>query len=928
MDLHRTLLKDVILPKVKSVYIVDYYEGVRGLLESRPEFPYKSIFANPRLRSKTEIIWSSDIFDSEPKRLNELNVEDKEYYSYLLYKQIESVRELIETLKTEEGGIPLSELLSRVISNIEDKSVYCGEDRIVIVNWGLLPRQTDIEGACIFRSGKFIGNWEQSHRQDPRTNNHNDIICQAESDNYEDKILENDINQKNEPDNDINPPATNNPSDSLDSNNKKDGLNEETSCSENVSDENNEIIHENPGTEKLKHDPISESENLDDKVVNDNEKKDENILKPAPILKNHELYNWKKFFEDTLRGILFLLKKLRWILLTLLLIILSLFLFRDCQGPFHKVNPFYNPLPKNPVIMPIEKDGVVMSEDGLYKVSNNRLTIMLEKKDDNTMLEWARAFKKHYSSSDFEIMYYNNDLYTLQIKVPVDKRLEVMHEINQILSGFSFDVFEESVYEADFSANDPALQDRRASWYLDAIGAYTAWDMTQGSEDVVVAVVDNGFDLNHPEFAGKIVYPYNVLTKNSNLRPITTKEGVNAHGTHVAATAVGKCNNESGLLGIAPNCRLMPVQVGNDNPEGYMSNTAIIEGVIYAVNNGADIVNISLGMYAPDEILEMSESQQLNYISNSYKEEEEMWGKVFDKAKERDCIIVLAAGNDNIISGIDPKKRNSNTVRVSAVEPNMAKANFSNYGRYPSLDRYYSTVSAPGVAIYSAAPGNRYTYLQGTSMAAPIVSGTLALMRSSDKNLSTEDAIRILQETGINVGASIGPEIDLEKAVAAAMGKDINKPTIDCDMIKQEVLRLQERIDSLSRLCPGATEPADTLKYDDAIKDPHALDGTWKTTTQLVNTEDNTPIELFMTFSNLAGTLTIVNKGYEYTAPLQAKISDKEIGIEQSGPATSSQSTACFVPYKYNCSSDRKGYLFCKAVSSTNKVEFNLIRIK
>ena len=87
MDLHRTLLKDVILPKVKSVYVVDYYEGVRGLLESRPEFPYKSVFANPRFRSKTEIIWSSDVFDSEPQRLNELYGEEKEYYAHLLYYQ-------------------------------------------------------------------------------------------------------------------------------------------------------------------------------------------------------------------------------------------------------------------------------------------------------------------------------------------------------------------------------------------------------------------------------------------------------------------------------------------------------------------------------------------------------------------------------------------------------------------------------------------------------------------------------------------------------------------------------------------------------------------------------------------------------------------------------------------------------------------------
>jgi subtilisin family serine protease len=928
MDLHRTLLKDVILPKVKSVFVVDYYEGVRGLLESRPEFPYKSIFANPRFRSKTEIIWSSDVFDSEPQRLNELYGEEKEYYAHLLYKQIQSVRELIETLKTEEGGLPLSELLSRVISNIEDKSVYCGEDQIVIVNWGLIPRQADIEGACIFKSGKFIGNWEQSHKQDPRLNNIDSVI--SEPDNIEDITNPaNDINidSVEESDEPGNIPDNQSSVNIGDLNHEDDNIVKEKSFHEDKSDESDTLNDNDCNDDSIDEVSIPKKD-TDTKTGGSVIKKDDNYVKPIPVQKDREQYNWKKFFNDTLRGILFLLKKLWWILLAILLAMLSLFLFRDCQGPLHKVNPFYNPLPENPVIMPIEEDGVVMSENGLYQVSNNRLNIMLEKEDDDTMLEWAKAFKNHYSSSNYEIMYYNKDLYTLQIKVPVDKRLEVKNEINQVLDGFSFDCFEESVYQGDFSANDPALKDRKASWYLDAIGAYTAWDMTQGSEDVVVAVVDNGFDLNHPEFAGKVVSPYNVLSQNTNLKPITTREGVNAHGTHVAATAVGNCNNESGLLGIAPNCRLMPVQVGNDNPEGSMSNTAIIEGVLYAINNGADIVNVSLGMYAPDEVKGMSESQQLNYISNSFKEEEEMWEKVFEKAKEKDCIIVFAAGNDNIISGIDPKKRNSNTVRVSAVDPNRAKADFSNFGRYPSLNRDYSTVSAPGVAIYSASPNNQYQYMQGTSMAAPIVSGTLALMRSADRNLSAEKAIRILQETGTNVGTSIGPEINLGKAVAVALGKDINEPAIDCDKIKYEVRRLQEKIDSLSRLCPGATEPADTLKYDDAIRDPQGLDGTWKTTTQLVNTSDNTPIELFMTFKNLAGTLTIVNNGIEYTAPLHAKISRKKISIKQSGPATSSQSQTNFVPYKYNCSSDRKGNLFCKAKSSTNQVEFNLIRIK
>jgi len=926
MDLHRTLLKDVILPKVKSVYVVDYYEGVRGLLESRDEFPYKSLFANPRLRSKTEILWSTDVFDSEPQTLDKLAGEEKDYYSYLLFKQLTSVRDLIEVLKTEDGGKPLSELLTRVISNIEDKSVYCGDDSVVIVNWGLIPRQPGYEGNCIFRSGKFIGNWEQAHMLNPREKV-SEIDESKTKPNEEESFPQSvqDIKALEESDKFV-ADDTIEESDSIIPSISESVADETSSAAETDDDNSGQTDNTDKGEEdvtdgSIKDESVKNSSNPDS---SDDSKINNNIVSN----KESNEYNWKKFVRDTTRALIFLLRKVWWIILILILLILALFLFRDCQGPISKVNPFYNPLPEKPMVMPIEKDGVVMSEDGLYKVSNNRLNIILEDGDKDAMLEWAKAFKNHYRSADYEVVYYNEDLNSLQIKVPSDNRLKVLHELKSVLGDFSFDVFEESVYQGDFSSNDPALSDKRASWYLESIGAYSAWDMTLGSEDVIVAVVDNGFDLNHPEFSGKVVAPYNVLSQDANVKPITTNEGVNAHGTHVAATAIGKANNESGLLGIAPNCRFMPVQVGNDNADGSMSNTAIIEGVLYAINNGADVINVSLGKYAPEQVKGMSESEQLNYISNSFQEEEEMWNKVFAKAKERDCIIVFAAGNDNLISGIDPKKRNNNTIRVSAITPEQQKAGFSNYGRYPSLKRDYSTVSAPGVAIYSAAPGNQYQFMQGTSMAAPIVSGTLALMKSANKNLSAEESIRILQETGTDVGTSIGPKINLSKAVGVAMGKDVNEPAVDCDKIKEEVRRLQERIDSLSRLCPGATEPVDTLKYEDAVKDPRGLDGTWKTTTQLVNIGDNTPVELYMTFKNLVGTLTIVNNGIEYTAPLKATVSDKKISIKQNAEATSPKSETSFVPYKYNCSSDRKGNLFCKAKSSTNQVNFNLVRVK
>lgn len=921
MDLHRTLLKDIILPKIKSVFVIDYYEGVRGLLESRSDFPYKDIFANPRVRTKTEIIWSTDAFKSYPVKLVNLNGEDKEYYSYLLCKELESLVSLINNLKSEEGGMPLSELLGRAISNIDEQSVYCGNDKIVIVNWGLIPRRPAFEGSGIYRSGKFIGGWDKAHQINPKQNysleeviseaidSADEILDKEEIENsFETEFIEYEKNNDSD-ENNVAADTLEKSSfeDNGDSNiddvlvDKDDGETDEI-----ISDES-KVVKEKESEKVAVHTVIPD-------------KKIESNSNPLPT------YGWKQLFANIGEGIVFLFKKLWWIIFLILLILTCLFGFRNCQGPLSEYNPFYSPLPEKPIVMPIEKNCVSMSEDGMYKIASDRLNIMLEKEDDNTMLDWAKAFKKAYPSSDYEIKYYNEDTYVLQIKVPADQRVKVKNELNSKLSNFGFDVFEETVFHADFTSNDPALADSKASWYLSPIGARDAWDITQGSDDIIVAVVDNGFDLNHPEFAGKIVNPYNVLTQDDKLRPIITKNGVNAHGTHVAATAVGNCNNASGLLGIAPNCKLMPIQVGNDNPDGAMSNTAILEGVLYAINKGADVVNVSLGMYTPDEVKGMSEGRQLNYIANSFRQEEYMWECVFQKAKDKDCIIVFAAGNDNVISGIDPKKRNLNTLRVSAVDPNTHKATFSNFGRYPNLRRDYSTVSAPGVAIYSAAPNGQYQYMQGTSMAAPIVSGTIALMKSANHNLTADEAISILQETGKNIDPSIGPMINICNAVNAAMGD--KTPTVDCEKIRLEVQRLQAQIDSLSQICPGSIAPADTLKYSDVIDDPRSLDGTWKSTTELVNNSDQTPIVLYMTFENLKGQLIIVNKDLNFTAPLQASVRDNKIHITQSGPAISVNTNTSFVPYTYACSADRKGNLFCDAVSATNRISFNLIRIK
>lgn len=922
MDIHRSSIKDFIMPKVKSVIVIDYYEGIQGLLRSREEFPYNDFLANPRLRTQTEITWATDSFTERPKLLNDLDGVLKERYAYALKERINSIESLIDLLKEEEGGAPLSELLSKAVSYIDERSVYCGDGNVVVVNWGLIPRRPDLGSGSIYRSGKFVANWDK---------------LQKNPDAEKPKI---EVEQQSQPygiDEQTEPIAT---------------IVQEPEVTPQVKDDEPEQPFEDvpqppipvepevypnpiqvvqpaqPEITRLQNEPVVEEK----PVIKEEKKETTEKLQEETIQnqnknsrKDDDEYTWNTFFGGFWKGLKFILCKLWWIILLILVILAVLFFCKGCQGPIHHINPFYNPLPDNPVVLPIEKDEVGMSADGKTQVATDRLNILLEKTSDNTMLEWAKAFKKVYDGEGYEIFYYNEELYNLQIKVPSSEREQIMKELPNKLSDFSFEVYEETVYRSEqLSFNDPELRNANHAWYLNAIGAQDAWKITLGDSSIIVAVVDNGFDTSHPEISDKIVNPFNVLTQDASLRPIITEEGVDAHGTHVAATAVGNCNNGKGLLGIAPKCRLMPVQVGNDNPTGSMSNQAVMEGVLYAINHGADVINVSLGMYTPDIVKLMSEGQQLNYISNSMRQEELLWNKVFEKAKQKNCVVVFAAGNDNVISGIDPKKRSRDAIRVSAVNTGLVKADFSNYGVYPNLNRIYSTISAPGVSIFSAAPDNKYESKNGTSMAAPVVSGTVALIKSIDKGLTSDQIVKILQETGKNVGNNIGPLLQLHKAVLTAKGeKWLNG---NCEDIAKKVEKLQAEIDSLKKLCPDAGAPSDTLKYKDAAKDNHGLDGLWKTTTSLVSTADNSPIELYMQFKNLVGTLTIINKGEKFTAPLTAKINNGKITITQHQPATNGKES--FKIYKYVCSADRKGNLTCTATSDDNTITFNLIRVK
>ncbi len=419
--------------------------------------------------------------------------------------------------------------------------------------------------------------------------------------------------------------------------------------------------------------------------------------------------------------------------------------------------------PNEGVLPPLEDDPVVIP--GHPYIIGNRLNILMEN-PDKSILDLAKAFKREYPRDTYKVIYYDDVIKRMQIMIPPDARERLKEEIPAKFSPeYSLFVFDEALFEGSYKPNDPAVSDPGKAWYLDAVNAFEAWDITRGSEEIVVAIVDNGFNLNHPELKSKVYKPYNVWTHSNQVSP-----QLDDHGTHVSGTAVAIADNAQGISGIAPKCKFMPVQVANS--KDIMTVTSVLDGVLYAIYQGADVVNLSLG-YKFKALSGVDESYQKRLIQENFKEEERLWREISRIAARYKATIVVAAGNDTVLAGIDALQRPDNVIVVSAVNKNMSslgRAWFSNYGDY-------STISAPGVGIYSTVGSNNYQTLEGTSMAAPIVTGAVALMKSLKKDLTSEQIISILQETGLPVHGKIGKLIQIDKALKMVMNGEIDVPT-------------------------------------------------------------------------------------------------------------------------------------------------------
>ena len=436
---------------------------------------------------------------------------------------------------------------------------------------------------------------------------------------------------------------------------------------------------------------------------------------------------------------------------------------RDANGYVKPITGSEGRLPEGSgVAAPVLGEGgsmpPVVEQPGVPKIFGDRLFLFMENENDD-IESLAQDFKSTYPSDNYKIIGFDREVKLLVIQVPEAEKDEIRQTINNKIPNHKFIVFDEEIYELHGHVN---LSSENPGWHLNAINLKEGWKVTKGSSDIKVAVVDDGIDASHSMFAGRIVDAYNVFSKNNHL---SVGQG---HGTHTAGLAVGSDDYfAKGASGVAPNCQLMPIQVFDN---GLCPLSALIAGVMYAIHHDADVVNISIGP-SFNGLNQLPVEAQNEIAHKQFKNVEYLWARVCNIAAKKNCILVFAAGNDDILSSIPPENRNSSAIVVSAVDTNKYPTVFTNYG--PCSD-----ISAPGKDIFSSFPTNAFQSFDGTSMAAPIVSGTIALMKSLKKDMTVEQARNALYKSGADVYGFIPPMVLVDAALDCVKRSDFSKPSV------------------------------------------------------------------------------------------------------------------------------------------------------
>ncbi|EOC99555.1 S8 family peptidase [Caldisalinibacter kiritimatiensis] len=369
---------------------------------------------------------------------------------------------------------------------------------------------------------------------------------------------------------------------------------------------------------------------------------------------------------------------------------------------------------------------------------------------------------------------YNKDILQVIEELENSSNIEYVEPvfIRNIIDSYSEDVdSQKTVIKSVYEINDPEYINGY-QWGLYATNIQDAWENVsiEDRNDITIAVIDTGVDLDHPDLKNSIVEGYDFVDGD------TVADDEHGHGTHVAGIASAMVDNGLGIAGVAGGVNIMPIRV--IGPYGATSKD-IGDAIIWAADNGADVINMSLGG---------AEFSQYEYQAVQY-------------AISKGVVVVAATGNESnhwihgekgdidfdndsvrYTAPVGYPAAYEGVVGVGAVDwyqdTDFIIADFSNIGE--EVD-----VVAPGVDILSTYPDERYLYMSGTSMATPFVSGYVALILAGNNNLTVEQVTDILAESSIDLGDEGNDEyfgyglVDGERI--------FNTPILDIEAVNEEV---------------------------------------------------------------------------------------------------------------------------------------------
>ena len=248
-------------------------------------------------------------------------------------------------------------------------------------------------------------------------------------------------------------------------------------------------------------------------------------------------------------------------------------------------------------------------------------------------------------------------------------------------------------------------------WYHENLKSTSAWDISTGSPNIPIAILDSGIDSTHPDLSQKIISGYNFY---DNTPDVTDFCG---HGTKVAGVAAAHSNNYVGISGVAWENPIMPIKITNPDCKG--SYSAMIDGIIYAADNGARVANISYLIFNGDAITDAAKYMH-----------------------DKGGVVVASAGNTGQLENYAD---NPYIISIGGTDQNDNVLYFSSSGPYVDF-------VAPGIKVLTTVNEGTYSESTGTSFSAAIASGVIALLYSNDPTLTSPQVYELLKNSSIDLG--------------------------------------------------------------------------------------------------------------------------------------------------------------------------------